>query len=464
VTDLPTLSPIVDNKEGCDFDFLGESLDNTLPEFGDDQWVKDCRYLIDTRDESPSVVCACIGKFWKGLANQYLNCMLSDTWHGIAVWNLCMTINNQGVTDRPTLSPIVDNTEGCDFDFLGESLDNTLPKYGDDQWVKDCRYLLDSRDESPSVACPCIGKFWQGLANQYLNCMLTDDLHGIAVWNFCITRNNQGVTDPPTSPMVVNRETCDFESLKESLENTLTKIGDDQWVNACRHLLDTKSQDIPEVCACIGRFPQSMANQYLNCMLTQTYYGIAIWNMCQTWGSQDDRRRTTGVNDKFRLNWKNELCEPTPTPTKKPTDEPTPTPTKKPTDEPTPYPTPTPTKTPTDEPTTACQKYETWTESRAIQICKEGSWGKTDRGYSSMRACDPDLQSKLEESAANRLFRKCVSWCIYDYSALLKKEQVAYKWKKDLRCWTRVTAYMCFNQGYADFVDLQDVAAAICQK
>jgi len=61
-----------------------------------------------------------------------------------------------------------------------------------------------------------------------------------------------------------------------------------------------------------------------------------------------------------------------------------------------------------------------------------------------MIAAHPSYQADLELSAANGLFMKCNSWCIYDYNAMLAGNTISYNWK-DNKHWKRVNGWYCFN-------------------
>jgi len=207
MTDSPTLSPIVISNELCDYDHLLLQLNDTFYEIGDFQWIDDCLKLLSTRTHQVSIVCGCIGKFWRSMANQYLNCVLEDPWHGLSVWNMChSSIYKQScgskcttiipveidpptpeptMTDSPTLSPIVVSNELCDYDHLLLQLNDTFYEIGDIQWIDDCLELLSTRTHQLSIVCGCIGKFPKSMANQHLNCVLEEPYHGLTVWNMC---------------------------------------------------------------------------------------------------------------------------------------------------------------------------------------------------------------------------------------------------------------------------------------
>jgi len=90
MTDAPTLSPIVINDEKCDLDFIRHGLNDYFYAVGDQQWIDDCLNLWSTHTSQLPIVCGCIGKFSKSLANQWFNCILKDPYHGLQVWNLCL--------------------------------------------------------------------------------------------------------------------------------------------------------------------------------------------------------------------------------------------------------------------------------------------------------------------------------------------------------------------------------------
>jgi len=93
----------------------------------------------------------------------------------------------------------------------------------------------------------------------------------------------------------------------------------------------------------------------------------------------------------------------------------TPAPTGSPLD-----PTFSPTRTPTTASPTAaptiqtCNDFVYWSEETASFVCSEGTWGSTDKGFETMMACDETLQTRLQDSYINKLFKNCNSWCIYD--------------------------------------------------
>jgi len=290
------------------------------------------------------------------------------------------------------------------------------------------------------------------------------------------------MTDSPTlSPIVISNELCDFDHLLLQLNDTFYEIGDTQWIDDCSELLLTRTHQLNIVCGCIGKFWRAMANQHLNCVLEEPWHGLTVWNTCQSsiykqsCGSQctgwlrrrqpqqeiSHSRRRAVADSMFKLIWSEAVCQIEPIfepslPTSSPTNDPTDDPTNEATD--------SPTADPTNTSSSACIKYETWTSITASETCPIGSWGNTDRGYSSMVACDSNLQAKLEESAANRLFDLCSSYCIYDYGSLLDKQQAAYIWKSSLQCFQAVTSWTCFSgHGFQIFKELQDYAATICQ-
>merc|ERR1719285_207676 len=187
---------------------------------------------------------------------------------------------------------------------------------------------------------------------------------------------NPTMTNSPTlSPIVISEEICDLEFLRDELNDTFYDIGDLQWIDDCLDLYTTKTDQIPIVCGCLGKFTKSMANQYLNCILQEPYHGLTVWSMCinsiyaESCGSRctetltrrqfqqeishSRRRSHCGIgplaDGTFKLHWSDDLCG-TGNPTSSPTDSPTSDPTLVPTSDPT-IPTSDPTKSPTSVPT-----------------------------------------------------------------------------------------------------------------
>jgi len=578
MTDSPTLSPIVISNKICDLEFLVTELTDFFYKIGDQQWINDCLTLYQTRTFQISIVCGCIGKFSQSMANKWLNCILENPYHGLTVWNMCLhnmysqscgsactdwittgqPTANPTMTDSPTLSPIVINNEDCDLDSIRWELNDFFIDVGDDQWKEDCLDLYETHTTQIAIVCGCIGKFSQSMVNKYFNCVLKKPYHGVIVWDLCLgsiysqscgsrctdwltlgqPTAKPTMTDVPTvSPIVINNEDCDLDFIRNQLNDFFLEFGDYQWIEDCLYLYETQTTQISIVCGCIGRFSQSMANKWFNCILKDPFHGVNIWTLClgsiytQSCGSQctdwlrrrqiqqeiSHRRRRSqcGVgplaDGTFKLLWSVDLCgdkasdsptsspidsptsekielptntqtnptrdpteSPTNTPTnptRDPTESPTNTPTESPTSNPTKFPTSHPTVSPTKYPTTqsptyqptvGCIKYKVWDELTASENCPSSTWGNTDRGYGSMVACDADLQANLEKSAANHLFEKCSSYCIYDYDGLMEGRHFGYIWKKG--CWLAVTKYTCFNgHPLKIFQELLVHVKSICQ-
>jgi len=103
-----------------------------------------------------------------------------------------------------------------------------------------------------------------------------------------------------------------------------------------------------------------------------------------------------------------------------------------------------PSSSPTDN---TCTEYVYYSENSSMAICPPtADWGGTDKGYGTMVACEPTLQSRLEESYANHLFEHCHSWCIYDF---MDRGESAYVWRSAEQengdCWHEVTQWLCYN-------------------
>jgi len=216
------------------------------------------------------------------------------------------------------------------------------------------------------------------------------------------------MTDAPTlSPIVIDTTLCNRTNIFSSLEQTVRDYGDTQLVQDCLTLLETETEQIPIVCGCIGKLSKSIANQWLNCMLTESYHGITVWNMCytsiyaQSCGSTCtgwERRRTQYIDYKrrraisdttFKLVWSEDVCESMFTTV--PTQSPTLSPSLSPTFLPTPFPTVTPIEQtyPTPEPIE--QSYPTCLDvtgstetlvqcacATTNDICDVGEYCKTD--------------------------------------------------------------------------------------
>jgi len=310
------------------------------------------------------------------------------------------------------------------------------------------------------------------------------------------------MTDVPTlSPIVENYSLCNRTNLFSELNQYVYDSGDQRWIDDCLTFYETETEDnIPIICGCLGKFPKWMANQYLNCKLTDNnlHYGLTIWSMCynspyaQSCGSLCTRRRREIHYDRrraiadttFKLTWSKDVCNgntnipsgtpssfpsisPTGTPTRQPTSVPTSAPTNLPTRAPTGSPTvnpkasPTgaPTNNPSQDPTTeyptdqpslsptsmpTCIQVKSWSKETEEATCPEGSWGKTDRGYESLSACEPDYQLILEESIANELYKNCISWCTYDLQSTRNEVYGAHIWRAK-GCWDHVTKGHCFK-------------------
>jgi hypothetical protein len=645
ITDQPRLSGIVINHEICDRGMLKKSLSSLLYYKNDAQWIDDCNKLLATGTQKINIVCGCIGKISKSLTNEYLNCMLFPPYHGLSVSNMCRVsmyrqrcgskctrwLNkgkpidaptpNPTMTDQPTFSSIVINREICDTSMLKKSLSSLFYSKKDIQWIFDCNKLIATRTHKMNILCGCIGKFSKSLANEYLNCKLVPQYHGLQAWNMCrgsIYRQSCGskctrwlskgkpieaptpnptMTDQPTSSrVVVNRESCDTGIIKKSLSNLFSFKNDIQWIVDCNALLETKTQKLNIVCGCIGKFSKSLANEHLNCMLAAPYHGLQVWGMCQGsihrqscgskctgWLKRGKQRRRIDVDATFQLSWDMDMCSKYPTcsnddgtmaivekctcgsplvfcsigeycnrtkrpnpctvdptethrgnptfdptetpttgnptfaPTMTPTGNPTFDPTVAPTGNPTYYPsetptgnpthgatetptgnptydvtvtptgnptydpietptgnptydpteTPTkgdPTKAPTEEEVPRCVAVKQWTAETAHSVCPPELWGRTDRGYDTMKACDQSYHAALVKSAANGMFGKCNSWCIYDFNNVREGTKLGYIWKGRQGCWRKVRKHFCFRgRSLSDFRRAKRDIATICE-
>jgi len=85
-----TSAPFVLNMELCNRTEKRIALNDTFYAVGDQQWGDDCLQLLATGTEELNVVCGCLGKFWKALTYEHLNCVLVEPYHGITIWNMCI--------------------------------------------------------------------------------------------------------------------------------------------------------------------------------------------------------------------------------------------------------------------------------------------------------------------------------------------------------------------------------------
>jgi len=112
-----------------------------------------------------------------------------------------------------------------------------------------------------------------------------------------------------------------------------------------------------------------------------------------------------------------------------------------------------PTQSPTD-----CVPLYTWDEDRAKELCPSLEDVVPDKGFG-VAVCDDDKsvtkQANLEKSLANNFFKKCSSWCVYDYDTIMNNiindsaEYGGFFWKSN--CWEWVTGLTCFTTSLSDF-------------
>jgi len=123
----------------------------------------------------------------------------------------------------------------------------------------------------------------------------------------------------------------------------------------------------------------------------------------------------------------------------------TPSPTEKPTPSPTAKPTAAPTPSPTDKPTAAptCIEKQIWTE----EVAKNNCAAKHKlRKFDKVKACDSNLQGRLEMSVANQLYKKCKSECVYDYDTILTDDKAAFRYRKRKKCYKLFTKGACLRK------------------
>jgi hypothetical protein len=108
-----------------------------------------------------------------------------------------------------------------------------------------------------------------------------------------------------------------------------------------------------------------------------------------------------------------------------------------------------PTMAPTD-----CLPYYAWNQERAEDLCPNESYGKANKSYG-VSVCEDrksvTRQTQLEKSLANKFYRGCTAWCVYDYDTLINNVQKdltdrgGFKWRKT--CWRWVDDdYLCFEK------------------
>jgi len=168
----------------------------------------------------------------------------------------------------------------------------------------------------------------------------------------------------------------------------------------------------------------------------------------QTWGDchydyKNKRNNTLWMNFKSDMSL---MC------THSPTQSPTPLP-----------PTRSPTRSPID-----CDATYTWDEARAVENCPRPQ--KADKSFGVL-VCDDDVsrtkQASLEKSLANKFFKNCGSWCVYDYDTIINniktgsEEYGGFTWKNP--CYKWVTGFGCFeNNGLRDFQAISTRAEDLC--
>jgi len=147
----------------------------------------------------------------------------------------------------------------------------------------------------------------------------------------------------------------------------------------------------------------------------------------------------------------NPTRRPTPKPTHNPTSKPTFDPTDIPTDIPTYLPSSTPTTTPssgspTCAPTTDCVEIEqNWTKEIAEQLCSVGQMGHTNKGVDAVVCPEYNqyYQRRLNYSLANRAYRSCSAWCVYDsHPEGYGDASEAFIWRKR-GCWKPTRTGLC---------------------
>jgi len=185
------------------------------------------------------------------------------------------------------------------------------------------------------------------------------------------------------------------------------------------------------------RWDEKMRGMLGKCFVTLTSQGIRGSRNIVGLPSPDGSQNGIWY---FPLSVLSSKCE-----TQSPTEKPTLSPTEKPTAAPTPSPTDKPTAAPT------CIEKQTWTK----EVAKNNCAAKYKlRKFNRVKACDSNLQGRLEMSVANQLYRKCKSQCVYDYDTILTDAKAAFRYRKRKKCYKFYTKGNCLRKrGIAKVVE-----------
>lgn len=389
MTDAPTLSPIVEDNTLCDRAQLLLELNDFFYDFGDQQWIDDCLTLMETETESPPIVCGCLGKFPKWMANQYLNCKLTDQYHGLVIWHMCY----------PTIY-----AQSCGSMCTGW-LRRREVQYDRRRVIADTTFRLTWAQEV------CQGN--TNIASDAPSSFPTLSPTGIPTDHPSLYPTFMPSLPPTTAPTTIPSGT---PSLSPTGTPTYYPSLSPTFMPSLQPT--TTPTDIPSISPSGNpSYRPSMLPTYIPSFLPTT--------------------TPTNTPSKMPSDYPSSLPG-------YPTDLPTSQPTSLPTSVPSDLPTRAPTRSPTINPIASCNEVKSWSEATQEATCPQGSWGKTNRGHGTMFACESDHQLRLEESMANEFYAKCTSWCVYDFQSTINEVYGAHIWRP-IGCWDYVTRGHCFK-------------------
>jgi len=117
-------------------------------------------------------------------------------------------------------------------------------------------------------------------------------------------------------------------------------------------------------------------------------------------------------------------------------------------------------------PEEVCEERREWSEETAEYWCPDGYSG-ADKGYKTAVVCNDWerlydgfyestfilYQESFEKSLANHMYRSCTSVCVYDID---HGTEIGYIWKEWRGCWTKVTAWTCYNDYEKELMEVRD--------
>merc|ERR1719320_672601 len=102
-----------------------------------------------------------------------------------------------------------------------------------------------------------------------------------------------------------------------------------------------------------------------------------------------------------------------------------------------------PVSTPSPVASPCVERVQVWDAETADDICGVDDMGMTNK-TSTARVCPgyEDYQYRLDHSLANRVYRSCDAWCVYD---IYKRGYEAFIWKNNNQCYNPVTSGLCIG-------------------